>query len=54
MTTPPQSQPGLRYLRSPPCQALLPSAYLVTFLLCATGDISALRLHILYAGHILD
>ena len=29
-----------RYMRSPPCQALLPSALLVTFLLCMKGDIS--------------
>ena len=36
----PQSQSGLRYLRSPPCQALLPSASGVTFLLCRAGDIS--------------
>jgi len=36
----PQSQPGLRYMRSPPCQALLPSASNWTFLLCRPRDIS--------------
>ena len=35
-----QSQPGLRYLMSPPCQALLPSRPMVTLLLCKHGDIS--------------
>ena len=41
----PRSEPGLRYLRSPPCQAALPSALLVTLLLGATGDISEWRLY---------
>ena len=41
----PQSQPGLRYLRSPPCQALLPSRSEVTFLLCKPSDISTWLQH---------
>jgi hypothetical protein len=41
-----RSQPRLRYLRSTPSQAALPSAPKVTFLLYAIGDISALRLHV--------
>ena len=46
----PQSQSGLRYLRSPPCQALLPSVLLVTLLLCASGDISEWCLHRFLTG----
>ena len=35
-----RSQPGLRYLRSPPCQAALALALWVTFLPCTASDIS--------------
>lgn len=44
-TRAPRSQPELRYLKSPPCQAALPLCRTGTFQLCTQADISTWLQH---------